>query len=42
MTKQKTGARPVIAVHVLFAALLLSMYLPGNANAKAIAAMEAT
>ena len=35
MTKQKTAARPVIAVHVLFAALLLSLYLPGNANPKA-------
>ena len=35
MTKQKTAVRPVIAVHVLFAALLLSMYLPGNASQKA-------
>ena len=35
MTKQKTAARPIIAVHAIFAALLLSMYLPGNANPKA-------
>lgn len=35
MTKRENANRSPVLVHVLFAALLLSMYLPGNANAKA-------
>ena len=35
MTKRETKSRPILAVHILFAALMLSMYLPGNAKVKA-------
>ena len=35
MTKRETKSRPIQAVHILFAALMLSMYLPGNAKVKA-------
>ena len=35
MTKRETKSRPILAVHILFAALMLSMYLPGNTKVKA-------
>ena len=35
MTKREAKSRPILAVHILFAALMLSMYLPGNAKVKA-------
>lgn len=35
MTKREGKRRPILAVHILFAALMLSMYLPGNAKVKA-------
>ena len=35
MTKREAKNRPILAVHILFAALMLSMYLPGNAKVKA-------
>ena len=35
MTKREAKRRPILAVHILFAALMLSMYLPGNAKVKA-------
>ncbi len=28
MTKREAKRRPILAVHILFAALMLSMYLP--------------
>ena len=35
MTKREAKNRPILAVHILFAALMLSMYLPGNTKVKA-------
>lgn len=35
MKKGKRASRPIFAVHILFALLLMSMYLPGNAGSKA-------
>lgn len=35
MTKSKETRRPILAVHVLFAALMLSVYLPGNVKTTA-------
>lgn len=35
MTKRETKSRPIPAVHILFAALVLSMYLPGKTKVKA-------
>lgn len=35
MTKREAKRRPILAVHILFAALMLSMYLPGNTKVKA-------